>query len=79
MTRKCPACGAQLEPLGVRCTCGHEMPEAQGVRCVDPDSPVCGVCSKEIQLMDQRCPHCGAEGYPAMRPRRGKRSRGMPE
>lgn len=79
MDRKCPECGAHLEPLSVRCTCGHEMPEAQGVRCGNPDTPVCGVCAKEIKLMDQQCPHCGAEGYPAMRPRRGKRSRGAPE
>jgi hypothetical protein len=77
--RTCPGCGNQLEPLAVRCDCGFEMPEASGVRCADPGSPVCGLCSKEIQLMDQRCPHCGAEGYPAMRPRRGKTSKGAPE
>jgi len=78
MKRKCPECGAELEPLAVRCTCGHEVPEAKGVRCADPDSPVCGICGKAIQLMDQRCPHCGAEGYPALRPRKGKTSKGAP-
>jgi len=78
MNRTCPECGNPLEPLAVRCECGHEMPEAVGVRCANPDSPVCGICSKEIQLMDQRCPHCGAEGYPALRPRKGKTSKGAP-
>ena len=76
MNRMCPECGIKLEPSAVRCRCGYEMPEANGVRCADPDAPVCGICSKEIKLMDQRCPHCGAEGYPAMRPRKGRRSKG---
>ena len=61
MNRMCPKCRAQMKALAVRCECGFEMPEATGVRCADPDAPVCGICSKEIQLTDQRCPHCGAE------------------
>ena len=79
MQRNCPECGARLEPLAVKCRCGCEMPEADGMRCSDPDAPVCGICGKAIELMDQQCPHCGAAGYPAMRPRLGKRSQGAPE
>ena len=79
MQRVCPKCNAQLERLAVKCRCGHEMPEAEGIRCSDPDAPACGVCGEQIQLMDQRCGHCGATGYPAMRPRKGRNSQGAPE
>lgn len=32
-----------------------------------------------MELMAQRCPSCGAEGFPALRGRRGKKSLGSPE
>jgi predicted RNA-binding Zn-ribbon protein involved in translation (DUF1610 family) len=76
--RSCPKCGAQLEAQAIRCRCGHELPEARDVRS-DPDRPRCGMCDRELDLMALTCPHCGAEGYPALRPRRGKKSLGSPD
>ena len=75
MTRQCPKCGAHRDALAIRCTCGHELPEARDARS-DPDAPRCGVCGAAMQLMALTCPHCGAQGYPALRPRRGKKSLG---
>lgn len=77
MSRRCPQCGRELASLDVRCVCGFELPEARDLRS-DPDRPGCGVCGAAIALTDQRCPACGAEGYPARRSRRGKRSLGAP-
>lgn len=78
MTRQCPNCGARLAALAIRCACGHELPEARDVRS-DPDAPRCGACGAEMGLMAATCPGCGAHGYPALRPRRGKKSLGSPE
>lgn len=78
MTRQCPKCGASLDALAIRCACGHELPEARDIRS-DPDTPRCGVCAAEMDLMALICPQCGAGGYPALRPRRGKKSLGSPE
>jgi ribosomal protein L40E len=75
VSRRCPKCGTELGPLAVRCSCGHELPEARDLRS-DPDQPRCGVCGATMALMAVRCPACGAEGYPALRPRRGKKSQG---
>ncbi len=78
MTRSCPQCGVPLDALAIRCDCGHELPEARDTRS-DPDRPRCGVCGADIALMALSCPQCGAEGYPALRPRRGKKSLGSPD
>lgn len=75
MRRSCPACGGALAALAVRCSCGHELPEARDARS-DPDQPRCGVCGAAMDLMALICPHCGAGGYPALRARRGKKSLG---
>lgn len=77
MSRRCPQCGRELSSLAVRCSCGFELPEARDLRS-DPDEPRCGLCGTAIALSVQRCPSCGAEGYPARRARRGKRSLGAP-
>jgi hypothetical protein len=73
--RRCPKCGTELSALAVRCGCGHELPEARDARS-DPDRPRCGACAAEMELMAVRCPACGADGYPALRARRGKKSQG---
>jgi hypothetical protein len=77
MTRRCPSCGAELTALAIRCRCGFEFPEARDIRS-DPDSPHCALCGAEMELMTERCPGCGAAGYPALRGRRGKKSLGPP-
>ena len=78
MTRRCPKCGTEIGALTLRCGCGFEFPEARDIRS-DPDRPRCSMCGQEMELTALRCPRCGAEGYPALRPRRGKKSLGSPE
>jgi hypothetical protein len=75
MSRTCPICNAPLDPMDVRCRCGTELPEARDLRS-DPSQPRCGLCGTAMELMVQRCPSCGAIGYPALRSRQGKKSRG---
>ena len=72
MSRSCPKCDAALLPLAIRCQCGYALPESRDLRS-DPEEPSCGVCGTVIGLMDERCPSCGAVGYPALRPRQGKK------
>ena len=72
MSRSCPKCDQRLTALAVRCACGYTLPESQDLRS-DPDEPACGLCNAPMQLMGQRCPSCGAIGYPALRPRQGKK------
>lgn len=77
MMRCCPACGRELEAMAIRCPCGHALPEAQDAR-TDPERPRCEVCGAGIGLMDERCAACGADGYPALRPRTGRKWQGSP-
>ena len=72
MSRSCPKCNTTLPPLAVRCKCGYALPESRDLRS-DPDQPRCGLCGKPMGLMEQRCPSCEAKGYPALRPRQGKK------
>ena len=72
MSRFCPQCNAKLPSLAVRCECGHALPESRDVRS-DPDEPRCGLCNAPMEIMAQRCPSCGAIGYPGLRPRQGKK------
>jgi len=78
MTRRCPQCGKALAAIAVRCACGGELPEARDLRS-DPDHPHCVACGAAMALMTERCPSCGAVGYPALRGRRGKKCQGSPE
>lgn len=68
----CPECS---EPVGVAdqtCqTCGHALsfrPDEVGVHCA--------VCGQEIGAYTETCPGCGETGYPALRPRRGRKWKG---
>ncbi|MCH7476100.1 MAG: hypothetical protein IH876_09435 [Gemmatimonadetes bacterium] len=72
MSRICPECNKPLAALAVRCSCGHTLPESRDLRS-DPDEPRCGLCGGPMGLMDQQCPSCQAFGYPALRPRQGKK------
>jgi hypothetical protein len=78
MTRQCPSCGRELAAFAVRCGCGTELPEARDLRS-DPDHPSCGTCGAAITLMTETCPACSARGYPALRPRRSRKSLGPDE
>ncbi|OGU03590.1 MAG: hypothetical protein A2W29_01790 [Gemmatimonadetes bacterium RBG_16_66_8] len=77
MTRRCPQCKGELTASALRCTCGYGFPEARDLLS-DPDQPHCGVCSAAMELMAVTCPSCGADGYPALRARRGKKTLGAP-
>ena len=72
MSRSCPKCQATIPPLAAGCQCGFVFHESRDLRSV-PDDPQCGVCDTPIALMVERCPSCGAVGYPALRPRQGKK------
>ena len=72
VSRSCPKCHKPLAALTVRCACGYTLPESRDLRS-DPDQPTCGLCNAPMGLMEQRCPSCGAFGYPALRPRQGKK------
>ena len=72
MSRSCPKCRATILPLAAGCRCGFVFPESRDLRS-DPDHPQCGVCDTPMALMVERCPSCGAAGYPALRPRQGKK------
>jgi predicted RNA-binding Zn-ribbon protein involved in translation (DUF1610 family) len=75
--RRCPQCRAELAAAALRCACGYVFPEARDALS-DPDQPHCAVCGKEMELMAVTCPSCGADGYPALRARRGKKTLGAP-
>ncbi|HXV86293.1 MAG TPA: zinc ribbon domain-containing protein [Gemmatimonadales bacterium] len=77
MTRRCPSCNVDLAANVLRCACGYVFPEARDLLS-DPDQPHCGTCHHPMPLMDLVCPSCGADGYPALRARRGKKTLGAP-
>lgn len=77
MIRRCPKCKSELTAGMLRCVCGYVFPEAADLLS-DPDQPHCGVCDAAMELMGLTCPSCGADGYPALRARRGKKTRGAP-
>ncbi|HEX9633200.1 MAG TPA: hypothetical protein VGA02_12130 [Gemmatimonadales bacterium] len=77
MTRRCPKCKEELAAAVLRCFCGYVFPEA-GDLLSDPDQPHCGVCGQAMGLMVVTCPACGADGYPALRARRGRKTLGAP-
>lgn len=70
----CPACGTRIGPADQTCQgCGEPLsfsPARDGVPC--------GACQALIPAYLQTCPACGEEGYPALRPRRGKGWKGSP-
>jgi len=75
VTRQCPSCGQQLPAFSVRCRCGVELRETRDRRSI-PDRPSCHLCGTELALMTESCPSCGADGYPALRSRKGKHALG---
>jgi hypothetical protein len=78
MTRRCQGCGKEVPAFDVRCSCGAELAEARDRRSI-PDRPSCNLCGAELALMIETCPACGADGYPALRSRKGKKSLGSEE
>lgn len=68
----CPECGEPVGPTDQTCQkCGKPLsyrPAEQGTHCA--------VCDAEIGAYAETCPHCGETGYPALRPRRGRKWKG---
>lgn len=68
----CPECGEPVGPTDQTCQkCGKPLsyrPAEQGTHCA--------VCDAEIGAYTETCPHCGETGYPALRPRRGRKWKG---
>jgi primosomal protein N' len=68
----CPECGAEVGIADQTCQkCGHALsyqPDEVGVHCA--------VCGSEIGAYTQKCPECGESGYPALRPRKGRKWKG---
>jgi hypothetical protein len=77
MDRRCTACGEPLAAYATRCRCGAETPERRDALSV-PERPQCALCGQPIDLMQETCPSCGARGFPALRGRRGRGSKGPP-
>ena len=77
MIRQCAVCGSPLEAFAARCQCGAETPEATDAQSV-PERPHCALCGAPMDLMVEACASCGARGFPALRARRGKGSKGPP-
>jgi predicted amidophosphoribosyltransferase len=72
----CPECGEPVGPAEQTCQkCGHPLSYAPAEK-----GAHCAVCDAGIGAYTETCPHCGETGYPALRPRRGRKWKGsMPE
>jgi primosomal protein N' len=71
----CPECGTELGPYDQTCQkCGKALSYE-----VNEGHVGCAVCGADISAYTETCPECGEDGYPALRPRRGKKFKGSPE
>lgn len=68
----CPECGDSVGRSDQTCQkCGEPLsfaPNEVGVHCA--------VCGDAIGAYTETCPGCGESGYPALRPRRGRKWKG---
>lgn len=68
----CPECGDPVGRSDQTCQkCGEPLsfaPNETGVHCA--------VCGDAIGAYTETCPGCGETGYPALRPRRGRKWKG---
>lgn len=68
----CPECGDPVGRADQTCQkCGAPLsfaPDETGVHCA--------VCGDAIGAYTETCPACGETGYPALRPRRGRKWKG---
>lgn len=71
----CPACGEDQGPYDQTCQkCGQPLSYDD-----DEAGAGCSVCGADISAYTETCPNCGEIGYPALRPRKGRRFKGSPE
>ena len=71
----CPECGASLGEFDQTCqACGKALSYEAGEGHVG-----CAVCGADIGAYTETCPECGETGYPALRPRKGRKFKGSPD
>lgn len=74
-SKTCTECGAELPREDQTCAkCGTAFSYEPAEAAVG-----CAVCEAVIDAYVETCPACGETGYPALRPRRGKRWLGAPD
>ena len=72
---ECPECGHELGAYDQTCQkCGRALPYDAGEEHVG-----CAVCGADIGAYTEACPNCGETGYPALRPRKGRKFKGSPD
>ncbi len=70
----CPECGAEMGEFDQTCQkCGKGLSYDAG-----EDHVGCAVCGADIGAYSETCPECGETGYPALRPRKGRKFKGSP-
>lgn len=70
----CPECGNELGSYDQTCQkCGKALSYD-----VDQGAVGCAVCGAQISAYTETCPECGESGYPALRPRKGRKFKGSP-
>ncbi len=71
----CPECGNELGQFDQTCQkCGLALSYDAGEEHVG-----CAVCGADISANTETCPECGETGYPALRPRKGRKFKGSPD
>lgn len=71
----CPECGTSLGEFDQTCQkCGKALSYEAGEGHVG-----CSVCGADIGAYTEKCPECGETGYPALRPRKGRKFKGSPD
>jgi len=67
----CSICHTDQDDGTAKCSaCGAPL----GGSAVSGQAAHCSLCGEALWSMAETCVHCGARGYPALRPRMGDRS-----
>ena len=68
----CPECGEAIGSADQTCQkCGAALSYVPGEADV-----CCAVCESAMSAYAESCPECGETGYPALRPRKGRKWKG---
>ena len=72
----CSICGTELHVDAMGCElCGAPTDDRAG----SGDRSACTLCAKVLWSLSETCVHCGAKGYPELRPQLGEKSLGPEE
>jgi len=78
MALSCSICGAALDADALTCS-ACAAPTGADQRAASGTRAQCAACAAVLWSLAERCPSCGARGYPALRPRLGDKSLGAPD